>query len=314
MESTQKSIGIDFGGTSIKFGVTLGKDIIATAPPVIPKDYPAPTDLIAAIASTVNLLKSEHPDIVAVGVGVPGFVDFRTGTIFNLTNVPGWVNICLKSELEERTGLPTAVENDANAMAYAEWKLGAAKGTQHAVCLTLGTGVGGGIVANGALIRGAQYSAGELGQTSIDYRGRKGSYNNPGALEAYLGNNEFAADIQRAYADADIQKMIEECTPADLFQAATNGCEIAIRCWDEFAEKLACTLATSCWILNPEVIVIGGGVANAGDLLFKPLEKHLHAQLSGPFKDHLKVRKAHFSNNAGILGCGSLALSLNDIQ
>lgn len=309
-----KSIGIDFGGTSIKFGVVQGKDIIAKAPPIIPKDFPEPEDLIGAIAATVNQLKSEHPKIVATGCGVPGFVDFPTGIIHNLTNVPGWKNIPLKAKLQELTGLPTAIENDANAMAIAEWKLGAAFGTNHAVCLTLGTGVGGGIISNGDLIRGSQFVAGELGQTSINYKGRKGNYNNPGALEAYLGNNEFAAEAQQAYSDAGITKQIEDCTPAELSLAAENGCKIALDCWDEFSQKLAASLASTCWLLNPEVIVIGGGVANAGDILFKPLINHIHSQLSSPFKDHLRVVKAHFSNNAGILGCASLALTLNALS
>jgi len=313
MAYIHQSIGIDFGGTSIKFGVVEGSKIIATAERIVPKEYPDPNDLIEAIADTISKLKLEHPNIRAVGCGVPGFVDFPTGTIHNLTNVPGWTNIPLKAELEQRTGLPAAIENDANAMAYAEWKLGAAQGSQHAVCLTLGTGVGGGIIANGQMIRGSHFGAGELGQTSIDYQGRIGSYNNPGAVEVYLGNNEFAADAKIAYTKAGIEKTVEECSPEHLAEAASKGCEVALQCWDDFAKKLSTTLATACWMLNPEVIVIGGGVANAGDLLFDPLHKHLHNQLSGPFKNHLKVVKAMFSNNAGILGCAALALTLNDL-
>lgn len=307
-----KSIGIDFGGTSIKFGVVSGREIIATCQPLLPKDYPLPADLIRAIAAKINQLKSEHENVVAVGCGVPGFVDFPTGMIHNLTNVPGWTNIHLKEELETRTDLPTAVENDANAMAIAEWKLGAARGYEHAICLTLGTGVGGGIIANGNIIRGSQYAAGELGQTSIDYQGRKGNYNNPGALESYLGNNEFAADTLTEYTSAGIEKEISDCTPAQIALAAENGCEIALQAWDDFAIKLSTSLATTCWLMNPEIIVIGGGIANAGEVLFTPLKKHLNAQLSGPFKDHLKVVPADFNNNAGILG--TAALSLEEIE
>lgn len=307
-----KSIGIDFGGTSIKFGVVSGKEIIATGSPIIPKDYPVPSQLIRAIADRVNQLKNEQDNIVAVGCGVPGFVDFPTGTIHNLTNVPGWTNIPLKHELETLTGLPAAIENDANAMAIAEWKLGAAKGCDHAICLTLGTGVGGGIISNGAMVRGAQFAAGELGQTSIHYAGRKGSYNNPGALESYLGNNEFAADTQADYEAAGIIKALSDCTPAHIAEAAENGCHVALKAWDGFAEKLASALAATCWLLNPETIVIGGGVAQAGELLFTPLKKHLFEQLSGPFKDHLKVVPAEFCNNAGIFG--TAALAIDEIQ
>ncbi len=303
-----KSIGIDFGGTSIKFGVVQGRAIIATGERIDPKDYPKPDQLISAIAGRVKKFKEDHPEIVAVGVGVPGFVDFPTGTIHNLTNVVGWRNIALKKELEALTDLPTAIENDANAMAIAEWQLGAAKGCDHAICLTLGTGVGGGIISNGAMVRGAQFAAGELGQTSIDYNGRKGNYKNPGALEAYLGNNEFAADTLKDYREAGIEKDITDCSPQHIAQAAENGCNIALKAWDGFAEKLAASLATTCWLLNPEIIVIGGGVAQAGNLLFKPLIKHLHGQLGEPFKNHLRVLPADFKNDAGILGTAALAI------
>ena len=306
--NTPKSIGIDFGGTSIKFGVVEGREIIARGERIRPKDYPKPDQLIAAIAAKINGFKEEFPDIVAVGVGVPGFVDFPTGTIHNLTNVVGWRKIALKKELEELTSLPVAIENDANAMAIAEWQLGAAKGCDHAICLTLGTGVGGGIISNGAMVRGAQYVAGELGQTSIDYKGRKGNYQNPGALEAYLGNNEFAADTQCDYREAGIEKDLADCSPEHIAKAAEAGCEIALKAWEEFAEKLASSLATTCWLLNPEVIVIGGGVAQAGNLLFKPLIKHLHGQLGEPFKNNLRVLPADFKNNAGILGTAALAI------
>lgn len=302
-----KSIGIDFGGTSIKFGVVIGKEIIATTKPIQTPNHPNPTNLIQTIADTINTLKSQHNNIVATGCGVPGFVHFPTGTIHNLTNVPGWTNIPLKQELQSRTNLPTTIENDANAMAIAEWKLGAAKGHTHAICLTLGTGVGGGIIVNNQIIRGAQFTAGELGQTSINFKGRPGNYNNPGALEAYIGNNNFATDTLADYTAAGITKKPADCTPEHIATAAQNNCPIALKAWDGFAEKLASSLASTCWLLNPEIIVIGGGISKAGNTLFTPLKKHLHAQLSSPFKDNLKIVPAEFSNNAGILGSATLA-------
>ena len=308
MKSTDKAIGIDFGGTSIKFGVVQGKEILADAPLVLPSEYPEPADLIDAIAETVNILNEQHQGIVAVGAGVPGFVDTPTGRIHNLSNVPGWTDIPLRDLLKEKTGLPCMVENDANAMAVAEWKQGAGAGFEHLVCLTLGTGVGGGIVVNNQLVRGSRYVAGEPGQSSIYYKGRIGEYNNPGALEDYIGNKEFAADAQAAYKTAGIDKDLYECSPAALSTAASNGDVIALSCWDDFARKLACTIANFCWFLNPEAFVIGGGVAKAGPFLFGPLKKHVNSQLSGPFKDHLQIIPAHFSNEAGIIGAATLAI------
>ncbi|MEO1856101.1 MAG: ROK family protein [Rubritalea sp.] len=312
MEFTDKAIGIDFGGTSIKMGVILGKQIIDEAPVIIPKDHPVPTELIQTIANQINQLREEHSDIKAVGCGVPGFVDAPTGRIHNLTNVPGWVDIPLRDLLSEKTGLPCVVENDANAMGIAEWKLGAAAGLQHVVCLTLGTGVGGAVIVNNQLVHGSKFVAGELGQSSINYNGRVGAYNNPGALEDYIGNNEFAIDAQRAYLEAGIEKCIDDCTPAALDAAATAGCDVALACWDDFARKLSCTLANCCWLLNPEAFVIGGGISKAGNTLFEPLRKHVAAQLSPPFSDHLKIIPAKFSNEAGIIGCAVLALETAD--
>lgn len=308
MEFTDKAIGIDFGGTSIKMGVVLGKQIIAEAPVILPKNYPVPSDLISAIAQQAKDFISEHSDIKAIGCGVPGFVDTPSGRIHNLTNVPGWVDIPLRDLLSEKTGLPCIVENDANAMGVAEWKLGAGVGFEHLICLTLGTGVGGAVIVNNQIVRGSKFVAGELGQSSINYNGRVGAYNNPGALEDYIGNNEFAIDAQRAYFEAGLERSIEDCSPAALDAAATGGCRIALACWDDFARKLACTISNCCWILNPEAFVIGGGISKAGKTLFDPLRKHVNAQLSEPFRNHLQIIPAKFGNEAGIIGCAALAL------
>ncbi len=313
MKFTDKAIGIDFGGTSIKFGVVLGKQIIEEAPIILPKDYPKPFDLIQAIADTVNKLQKEHSDIKAIGCGVPGFVDTPTGRIHNLTNVPGWIDIPLRDLLTEKTSLPCIVENDANAMGIAEWKFGAGSGFAHLVCLTLGTGVGGAVIVNNQIVRGAQFVAGELGQTSIHYNGRAGAYNNAGALENYIGNNAFAAEAKRAYFKAGIEKHIDDCTPTALDAAATAGCSVAIDCWDDFARKLACTIGNCCWLLNPQAFVIGGGISKAGKTLFEPLRKHMAAQLNAPFRDHLEIIPAKFSNEAGIIGCAVLALESAEI-
>ena len=304
------SIGIDFGGTSIKIGVVDGKEIIHEAERIDPQGWESAMALIDVLADVVKELCVKYPDIKSVGVGVPGFVDFPTGTIHNLTNVPGWKQVPLKRTMYERTGLPCAVENDANCMAIAEWKLGAGVGYEHLICMTLGTGVGGGLIVNNQMVRGAHYAAGELGQASIDYQGIPGNYNNKGALEKYVGNNQIADLVQEKYAAAGIKKDLVDCFPVNLSQYAKEGCEIALACWDEIACKIASSVASACWLLNPNAIVIGGGVANAGELLFEPFKEHLFAQLNGPFKDGLEIHKAHFSNEAGMLGAAALSTDL----
>ena len=211
--STIPSIGIDFGGTSIKMGVVKGAEVIAHAPSIATQEYGNPDQLIEAIAQFVNMLRLNHPEVQAIGMGMPGFVNFYQGTVYTLTNVPGWNNVPVRDMLQAACGLPVYVENDANCMAYAEWKLGAGKGKRHLVCLTLGTGVGSGLIVNGELLRGSTCSAGELGQTSIDYRGRLGHYGNRGSLEDYVGNREIAADARTLYASHGIDKAIVDCNP-----------------------------------------------------------------------------------------------------
>jgi len=301
------ALGIDFGGTSVKFGVVQGHEVIDCAPPIATDDFTAAPPLIDAIVRVVEDLRNRHPSISAIGAGVPGFVNFKTGTIHNLTNVAGWRKIPLREILHQRTGLPVTVENDANCMAYAEWKKGAGKGMNHLVCITLGTGVGGGIITHGHMLRGAQSMAGELGQTSIDYQGRKGAYGNLGSLEDYIGNNEIAADARDFYLSKGIERSITECTPAALSKAASDGEEIAIEIWQRVAAKLSTTVINACWLLNPEAIIIGGGVAKAGKLIFDPLKQCIASQLSPAFLEELQIIPAFFSNNAGIIGAAALA-------
>ena len=306
---TRTAAGIDFGGTSVKIGVVQGTKVVDSAPPIATQDYTDAPSLIEDIARSIEMLRSRYPDLAAVGVGVPGFVDLPTGTIHNLTNVAGWKMVPIRDELNQRLGLPVHAENDANAMAYAEWKLGAGIGFNHLVALTLGTGVGGGLVIDGKLARGAQYVGGELGQTSIHYAGRVGAYGNRGALEDYIGNREIAAEAHRRYQESGQSRQMDQCSPKHLAEAAGKGDSVAQEIWDEVAQMLSCSLVNCCFLLNPEAIIIGGGVAKAGPVLFDPLKKHLWSQLGDPFKDQLQVIPAKFSNEAGILGAAHLALN-----
>jgi glucokinase len=308
MKHTPLAIGVDFGGTSVKFGVLYRSNIIDHAPPISTPDFDGPESLIEAMIRVIEDLRDRHPKIEAVGVGVPGFVNFEKGSIYNLTNVRGWTNIPLRDLLTKALDLPVIVENDANCMAYAEWKRGAGRGLEHLIALTMGTGVGGGVVCNGKMVRGAHFGAGELGQMSIDWKGRCGAYGNLGALEDYVGNNEIAADARNVYQAAGFDRQLGDCTPARLTQAALNGDEIALQIWDDISAKLATVIMNCCWLLNPQAVIIGGGVAKAGDLLFNPLTAHLYAQLSGPFKENLMILPARFGNDAGMVGSAAMAL------
>lgn len=308
MSDLPLAIGIDFGGTSVKTGVLYRGNLIEEAPRIDTQKFETAAPLIQEINELIHDLREKHPGIKAIGVGMPGFVDFPTGLVHNLTNVKGWQKIPLKKELSDLTQLPVTVENDANCMTYAEWKRGAGRGLKHLVAITLGTGVGGGLVIDGRMVRGANFVAGELGQSSIDYKGSEGEYGNRGSLEDYVGNQQITDLAHSAYTNDGQAKKRHECEPAQLATLALQGDPIALSIWDQVAQMLSTALMNCCWLLNPEAIVIGGGVANAGPTLFTPLEKHLRAQLSPAFKENLRILPARFSNEAGIVGAATLAL------
>jgi glucokinase len=306
--SSPLSLGIDFGGTSVKFGVCSNDSILEKADPLPTADFAGADPLINAILDRITHIRAKHPGIAAIGVGLPGFVDFNQGFVYELTNVPGWVNIPLKTVLGEKTGLPVTVDNDANCMTFAEHRFGAAKGFNNVVALTLGTGIGGGLIIENQLYRGGKFAAGEIGQMSIHYDGLAGHYGNLGAAEKYVGNKEIAQHAVLAYANIGIAKSEADCTPKAIAQAAQQGDEIARQIWGDVASWLGTALSSIIWLLNPDAIVVGGGVANAGDLLFDPLKKKLHATLFPLFWEDLELRTARFGNEAGIIGSAALAL------
>ncbi|WP_295922628.1 ROK family protein, partial [uncultured Akkermansia sp.] len=174
---------------------------------------------------------------------------------------------------------------------------------------TLGTGGGSGLIVNGGLVRGATCSAGGLGQTSIDYRGRLGHYGNRGALEDYVGNREIAAGARTLYARPGIDKAIVDCNPIALERAALAGDEVAAQVWRDLAVKLSCALMNCCYLLNPQAIITGGGGAKAKPLLSQPLQEIMRAQLAAPLVEQLEILPAQFGTEAGILGSAHLALN-----
>lgn len=306
-ESNITSIGIDFGGTSVKLGVCKGGELLCTDDPIPTASFGGPPALIGEMARRVAKLRKRHPAIAAIGVGVPGLVDFDHGFVHELTNVPGWKHIPLKAILGEKTGLPTVVENDANAMCYAEFRYGAARGLKNVVALTMGTGIGGGLVLGGRLYRGSGFVAGEIGQMSIDYDGRAGHYGNLGALEKYTGNSQIAEHAVQRFAEAGIHKDIDDCSPKQIADAAEAGDDIARQIWGEVADWLGTALSSIAWLLNPDAFVIGGGVAQAGDLIFDPLKRKVQSMLSTVVWERLQILPAKFSNEAGIIGNAALA-------
>ena len=306
-ETDKTSIGIDFGGTSVKLGVCRGDELLVTDEPIPTMQFHGPAALIGEMAARVAKLRKTYPAISAIGVGVPGLVDFDHGFVHELTNVPGWKHVPLKAILGEKTGLPVLVENDANAMTYAEFRHGAARGLKNVVGLTMGTGIGGGLVLDGKMFRGSGFVAGEIGQMSSDYNGKAGHYGNLGALEKYTGNQQIAEHAVLRYSEAGIEKDIADCTPKKIADAAQAGDDIARQIWGEVADWLGTALSSIAWLLNPDVFVIGGGVAQAGDLIFTPLKNKVQSMLSTVVWERLQIVPARFSNEAGIIGNAALA-------
>ncbi len=300
------AIGIDFGGTTIKSGLVRDGKILRHGKVIDTQEFADPDGIMDALVAVIADLAKDGA--AAIGIGLPGLVDSVNGVVHELTNVPGWKDVELRGLLRERTGLPVSIENDANAMAYGEFKFGAAKDARHVVCITLGTGVGGALILDGRLYRGAQLGAGEIGHLSIDYRGHSGPYGNYGGLEEYVGNVQISQRAAERYEAAGYKKQVEECTPAALAKAAAAGDPVALGLWEDVGTEIGSALASVIWVINPDAIVIGGGVAKAGDVLFGPIRRTIDERTSPVFHEHLRILPAALGNEAGIIGSSIIAL------
>jgi glucokinase len=306
--STPTAIGFDMGATSTKTGVVRNGKILLRGNVIETRQDGDTEALIDAFIQEIRRLKEWNPDIEAVGVGVPGIINPVEGVVVNLTNVKGWRDIALRSIIIERTGLSGNLENDAKAMAYAEWKHGAGLSVPNVVCVTLGTAVGGALILNGRLYRGATWVAGEIGQTSIDYRGIDFVYGNKGALEAYVGHRQISARAKEIYAEAGKTLSDEHAHLDRLCKAADEGDELADKVWRDIGTKIGVGLSNVIWLVNPDRIVIGGGVAQAGERLFGYIRQTIRTRCEKTFWEKLDVVPATLGNDAGIIGAATLAL------
>ena len=306
--SSPTAIGIDFGGTSVKIGVVRNGSIIERGNVIHTRQDGNTGKLIDAIVAEIERLKAQHKDLEGVGFGLPGIINPGEGIVLNLTNVKGWRDIPLRSIVSRRTGLPTNLENDAKAMAYAEWKFGGGQGLPNVVCVTLGTGIGGGLILNGRLYRGGTMVAGEIGQMSIDYQGKDFVYGNKGALEAYVGHFHISERAKEIYNAAGKPLSDDNADLEVLTKAALAGDNLALQLWAEIGLKLGVGLTNVIWLLNPDRIVIGGGVAKTGDLLFSHVRRTIQTRCEKTFWGKLDVVPATLGNDAGIIGAATLAL------
>ncbi len=306
------AVGIDFGGTSVKMGLVDESGAIRDR-----FDFPtaaAGTQLawLDQVEVGLNRFRRRGRRPVGIGVGVPGFTDFKRGFIYNLTNVPGWTSVHLVRLLRRRFGLPAVVENDVNAMAIGECAHGAGRGYRFAVFATLGTGVGGGVVIDGKLYRGAYSMAGEIGHVCIRMNGRK-TPEGRGGLETYVGNRRLAGYAVRALKAGRrslirtmVNHKLDAITPKIIARAANRNDPLALETFDFAADCLAAAFASITYLLQPEVIIVGGGVAQSGRILFDPLRRHLRERLHPYFAERIKIIPARLGEQAGMIGCAAL--------
>lgn len=318
-KTAKKALGIDFGATSIKIGLVdesgrlLAENRFATA------DFGSQSEWLDLVGRSVADCAARKQKLAGIGVGVPGFTDFAKGYIFNLTNVPGWSSVPLAAIMRKRFGLPVYVDNDVNAMALGEYIYGAGRGLSHAFFATLGTGVGGALFINGEIYRGAYSMAGEVGHVSIKMDGRKTSVGR-GRLETYVGNREIVKYAVKALRQGRRSLMtgyvrgdLKQITPKIIASAARKGDKLALKIMDRTADCLATAFASVTYLLQPEAIIVGGGVAESGRVLFEPLRQHLSERLSPYFAQRIKIIPAVLGVKAGMIGCATLVFQNENI-
>jgi len=295
-------IAIDLGGTNLKAALLnlkykiIDKKIFKTG------NFIKQERLISAIVNSVKDIKNEHhlskSDILGVGLGLPGPIDVERGLVHFFPNIPGWKEVRLKNILIQRLGFPIFLDNDANLMCLAEKRLGAARPFKNAVCLTLGTGVGGGIIIEGKLYRGKGFAAGEIGHIPINENGPGCNCGGRACLEAYIGNNMILREAKKSLG--------REISLEELSLLAEKGNKKAKAIWSRVAGRLGLALAGIVNLLNPDCIVIGGGVANAGKILFDKVEEVIAKRAMSIQAKHVKVIKSRLGCDAGLIGAAIL--------
>lgn len=304
----------DLGGTHLRVALVdqTGK-ILSQVKRETPSG-PKPECIVEAIINCVRELSSSHSDdVVAASVVVPGTVDKENTRVVQAPNLPALDHFGLKQALEEGLGLPVLLENDANAAAVGEAWLGAARGACNVICITLGTGVGGGIILDGKLCRGTDGSAGELGHTTIDpFNGPQCKCGNTGCLEMFASATAIVRMTREANGRFPQTILHDKClTAARVYCAAKEGDELALEIFKRVGQYLGVGLANMINMLGPEVIVLGGGVANAWDLLEPTIREEIRKRAFPSLSGTVRLKQAECGDNAGLLGAAKLAFDLN---
>ncbi|MBQ7923981.1 MAG: ROK family protein [Clostridia bacterium] len=309
-------IGIDLGGTFIKGGIVddTGRIVLQEK---VPTEKENGADRVAlnianlckTLLENVNMTAS---DIVGIGMGVPGMINGKTGEVVYSNNL-GWEHFRIKDEIESLTGLPVKIANDANVAALGETKFGCGKAYENTVMLTLGTGVGSGIVIDGKLFEGTDSAGAEIGHTVIVAGGEKCTCGRKGCLEAYTSATALIRDTKRAMQADKVSKMwaiggVENVTGKTAFdyKDCDNSAKTVV---DGYIEKLGVGITNIANEFRPKAVILGGGVCAQGDNLIKPLQEYLDREIfAGKKGPQVKILTATLGNSAGLLGAAALWL------
>jgi glucokinase len=308
------AIGVDIGGTKVAAGVVdENGGVLALVRRPTPSEDVAETE--AAIAAVVAELTARY-DVVAVGIGAAGWIGNDRATVLFSPHL-AWRNEPLRDALAGRIGLPVTVENDANAAAWAEYRYGSARGERVVVCVTLGTGIGGGLVVSGILYRGAHGVACEWGHMSVVPDGRRCACGNRGCWEMYASGSALARDARELaevspVAAHRLLQLVDgdptALTGLDVTIAAREGDPAAVEIFTAMGRWLGRGIADLAAIIDPSVVVVGGGVSEAGDLLLGPAREAFAASLTGRgFRPTSPIRLAALGPDAGLVGAADLA-------
>ena len=308
-----KAVAVDLGGTNIKAAI-VDKDKGIIEQTSLPTHADLGRDhLLDRIGSTISDLVSRH-EVIGVGMGLPGMVNAEQTIVRNPPNLPGWGEVHAAKEISDRTGLLCKIENDANIAALGSLHFGAGKQFDNFIIITLGTGVGGGIILNRQLYKGSRGMAGELGHVILDYHGPLSNSVTRGTVEAYLGQrflSRFATDLILQQTDNPLyekfHKDFDKLEPIDLTTAANDGNELAIEILRKSGERLGYAIINYTHMMDIRKYVLSGGVSRAGDWLFEPAREIIKKHMMLPFQEDLELVYEDLGNDSALLGAAGLA-------
>lgn len=310
-------IGIDLGGTTRIGALADGAgNILCRSQTQTEAGYEAGIEGIArqvsALIENAGIAKS---DVTALGIGVPGRVDSRAGTSFVVPNIQGWSHKPVAADLKAATGLKIAIGNDVNCAALGELRYGAGRNVQNLLMITLGTGIGGGIAIDNRIYTGPRELAGEIGHMTLDPNGPRCGCGNHGCFEALAGRdaivNRAILGLQHGRESVIAEKVswsLHEITPQVIAEAAKAGDSLALEVLAETGHWIGIALSNAVLLLDPDIIIIGGGIAEAGEPLFGPIRRTLRWRCQLGSFDVRKVVKAELGNDAGVYGAIAMAI------